>query len=350
MNENKDEEFWESAENWKAGAIAFAIGTPIVCAFFAKWVYSAQSDLVMLQRFQIVGGVAAFGVALITFCSVIWRGIISTQQAKLQRLQIDKLSAQIAATEISNLAALLQKGAELIAEIDKPPRVAAGIASLRAVSEGPDDQFGVQAMDIIADYIQQRHGNAFSDEVGKAAINALSLAHRKTKRLANRTLYFNFDHEPNHPDYNEPDEEVRFELVTGVFKAYYSGGYFDGIELTPAEVGTSTFQFHGVRLLEGYVDFFCADMTKCLIRDAAIVRFDPRRLYNNKLVKCDFSGCQVNSPHSFPDLRGGKNWFDKNRPPTSDMPDFDWSTRLLVGRPVEEEESGDDSIFFPPLS
>ena len=347
MADNGDDDLWESADSWKAAAIAFAIGTPCVCGFFFPWIYAATTDGRMLQRVQIVGGLAAFGIAMVTFSTVVWRGLISTQQAKLQRIQIDKLSAQIAATDVSNLASLLQKGAELIAEIDKPARVAAGIASLRAVGEGSDDQFGVQAMDILADYVQQRQAGVFSDQVGMSAINALELIHRKTKRFANRNLVFDFDTE-----LYDPEDDVRFELITGVFKVTYTGGYFEGIELTPSSVGSTTFRFHDVRILEGHVDFRCAEMTKCFIKGAAIVRFDSRRMLNNQLVGCDFSGCQIDSANLFPDLRENRNWFSKDRPPQSDIKDMDWSTKLFAGWPVEdvEELEDDDSIFSSSTS
>lgn len=344
MPESNDEELWESAENWKAAAIAIAVITPCACSFFLHWIFAAPNDAAMLQRVQMVGAVAAFAVALITFCTVVWRGVISTQQAKLQRLQIDKLSTQIAATEVSNLATLLQKGAELIAEVDKPARVAAGIASLRAVGEGTDEQFGVQAMEIIADYIQQRGTNVFSDQIGMSATMALALIHEKTNRIANRIIEFEFD-----PEYHDPEEDVRLQLVTGVVKVRYYGGYFDGIELTEKISGRTQFKFDNVRFLEGYVDFRCGEMVKCNFNGISVIRFDSRWAHYSEFVDCNFSDCQVNSPHTFPDLRGGKNWFYKTHPPVSNMVDMNWGRKLHIGRPTSEQaETDDDTIFTTP--
>ncbi|RVD14254.1 MAG: hypothetical protein EOS73_16115 [Mesorhizobium sp.] len=329
------DDLWFQIAITVAALVFFSVAIGTLIALFAG------STAAIGERIDIVYKLGLIGAGLITFCTVVWRGLLATQQVDAQRRQLDKLSAQIVATENSNLAALLQKGAELIAEADKPARVAAGIASLRAVGEGTDNQFGVQAMDILADYIQQRQNGVFSDQVGMSAITALELIHKKSKRFANRTLNFHFETE-----HYDPEDDVRFELISGVLGVNYTGGYFSGIELTPSEAGATNYRFDHVRIFEGHVDFWCADMRNCFVKDAAILRIDGRRIYGSELVGCDFSDCKVTSPHNFPDLREGKNWFNPNRPPRSDIPDMDWSTKLHAGRPDDDDETVDDSIFY----
>lgn len=332
------DDLWFQVAITVAVLVFFSVGIGTLIALFA-----GSTDAIG-ARIDIVYKLGLIGAGLITFCTVVWRGLLATQQVDAQRKQLEKLSAQIVATENSNLAALLQKGAELIAETDKPARVTAGIASLRAVGEGPDDKFAVQAMDILADYIQQRHLRVFSDQVGRSAINALAIVHYKTKRVSTRSLDFTFD-----PEHEDPENDVRFDVIAGVTKITYRGGYFEGSELTEAAFGGAIVDLNRVRINEGHVDFRCVNLTRCFLREVSILRFDLRWMYNSELTDCDFSDCDVYTPFLFPDLRAGRNYYRPFHEPKSDMLDMDWSTVLHEGQPLAEEVDQDESIFGLPL-
>lgn len=345
MDQKTRDEGVMTASSWRGLAIGVAVVTLVSAAFTVPWILSANTDPLMLTRVQIVGAGMAVGLAIVTFCTVIWRGMISAAQAELQRLQIDKVSQQIVAAESSNLATLLHKGAELIADKEHPSRIAAGIASLRAVGEGSDDMFANQAMDILADYIERSGANVFKEPLGRSALDALRIVSDRTGRVATRPVRFLYDRE-----YQEPDEEVRFELVEGARDVYYRGGYFEGLVLTDDVVGATRFHFTEVGIIEGMVDLSCAKFTSCFIRDALILRYDVRRVPGTEFMGCDFSGCIINNPQTFFDLRTGGNWFAKERPPISDLPDLDWSKFLHVGKPVPEPDpEDDDSIFLGPV-
>lgn len=328
MAERDDENLWETAQTWQALAIAAAIITPVACLFFLPWILEAGNDEAMLRRVQIAGSVAALGATLVTFCTVVWRGLISTQQARLQRLQIDKLTDQIAATERNNLASLLQKGAELIAEHEKPAKVAAGIASLRAVGEGVEDKFAIQAMDILADYLVGREEAIFNNgTLAIAVINALELIWRQTGRLSNRVLNLTYDGQAEH-----------FHLVIGVKEVAYRESDFYGIELTAEAKGKTFVRFEKCTVFESEIDLGLARFVGVAFRDCVVTGFNAlKRRQQVHFHDCDFSKCEVENAEHFPDLRQYGCYYLDEWPPLGAPPGFDWSTRLHVGRPVKEE-------------
>ncbi|TPN86396.1 hypothetical protein FJ987_09530 [Mesorhizobium sp. CU2] len=330
MAEHNDENLWETAQTWRALAIAAAVITPIACLFFLPWILQADGDDAMLRRVQMAGAAAAIGATLVTFCTVVWRGLISTQQARLQRLQIDKLSDQIAATERNNLASLLQKGAELIAEHEKPAKVAAGIASLRAVGEGADDKFAIQAMDILADYLVGREEEIFGNQtLAIAAINALALIWQQTGRLSNRVLNLSYEGLVEH-----------FHLVVGVKEVAYREGDFFGVELVAPEVKGKTFvRFEQCTLEESAVDLRLGRFEQVAFRDCVVAGFNARgRRQHVHFHDCDFSKCEVQNAEVFPDLRQYGCYYLDKWPPIGAPEGFDWSAKLHVGKPATVDE------------
>lgn len=328
MAEPSDENLFATAQTWQALAIAAAIITPIACLFFLPWILQAGDDEAMLRRVQMAGAGAAIGATLVTFCTVVWRGLISTQQARLQRLQIDKLSDQIAATERNNLASLLQKGAELIAEHEKPAKVAAGIASLRAVGEGAEDKFAVQAMDILADYLVGRAEEIFDNKtLAIAAVDALRLIGQQTGRLSTRVLNLTYDGQVEH-----------FHLVTGVREVAYRRGDFYGVELTPESRGKTFVRFEMCTIQESEIDLGLGRFEGVAFRDCVITTFNAlRRRQHVHFHDCDFSKCNVQNVEHLPDLRPYGCYYLAQWPPIGAPPDFDWSARLHEGKPADEE-------------
>ncbi|TPN43587.1 MULTISPECIES: hypothetical protein [unclassified Mesorhizobium] len=328
MAENSDQELWESADGWKAAAIALAIGTPCVCAFFFPWVYASASDGQMLQRVQIVGSLAAFGVALVTFCTVVWRGLISTQQAKLQRLQIDKLSIQIAATDENNLAALLQKGAELIADVTKPGPVGAGLATLQAVVTAPNAKFAIEAMNLVADYIQTHHSFAQTGVAYQSAAAVLQ-AGEKIQRKSDRILRFE----------ESQDDEWEFAWwypIHGVRKVIYRGGH-----IFPADFPTNVARnarFEKVAFVGGGVSID-GRFVGCSFERCRIEQISERDAFvRGKFKDCDFSGAKLSFFHEddLRDLQLGRNYFLPTSPPVFDG-EVDWTVWLNTEAPPDDE-------------
>ncbi|TPI17610.1 hypothetical protein [Mesorhizobium sp. B4-1-1] len=321
MAESNSDELWETADSWKAAAIALAIGTPSVCAFFFPWVYSSTTDLQMLQRVQIVGSLAAFGVALITFCTVVWRGLIATQQAKLQRIQIEKLTAQIAATDENNLALRLQKGAELLSDPGKRSHVAAGLVSLEAVANTPNSPFAIEAMNLIADFVDEQGKTDHLNAGVRLAIEALGRITGRTRLIAQRTLDFS---EPTNDDTDTPRPKTYWRLVRGVGGVYYNGGNFFSAQVGPlqnAMFDMVTFTRCAMDIDQSFVD---CTFERCKISSA-------KDLSNGTFVRCDFSGAKIGRVGTS-DLRHVNCYYEPTNPPVcTGTEQVDWSEVFLEG-------------------
>lgn len=319
------------AENWKAAAIAIAIITPCLCSFTFPWVFAAGTDEAMLHRVQIVGAAAAFGVALITFCTVVWKGMISTQQAMLQRIQIERLTDQIAETAKANSADFLQKGAELLAETGKPAHVSAGIATLGSVAGDIHDRFGVQAMNLLAEYVQDNGASSHRPTKVKSAIGLLNSVWESTGRRAELSLRF------------EAPQESRttWEMIFWAAKISYREGIITGEDFTAmgSDESSPRMAFFGVSFnrckifkTRG-VNFFDCKFLAC-----EIAEISPLMLTQNTFERCDFSGAMVTGmANPFPDLKSGGNWYKSGSPPTWKTrrgAATDWSTVLLDQRPA----------------
>ncbi|MDR7223146.1 hypothetical protein [Aminobacter aminovorans] len=275
------------------------------------------------QSIDVVYKLGLIGAGLITFCTVAWRGLIATQQSEMQRLQIDKLSQQIAATEENNLATLLQKGAELIDE-EKLGQVAAGIATLQAVATAKNAKFSVEAMNLLADYIQNNHHAKHEGVHFHSARKALE-AGNNLGRVAERTVFFEAD--------ETADETDTWHSITGVQLARYKGGYaFSGL----FDSGKPTLgrqQFNGVTFMDGSMDVHARHFA-CIFRNIDVQTIKTMKWSRNRFVDCNFSGTSVEPMASVTDIRAGNNWYDVKNPPNGDH-SFEWGKYLL---PVTEAE------------
>ncbi|RAZ75817.1 hypothetical protein [Mesorhizobium atlanticum] len=323
MTEQNDENFWETAQTWQALAIALAIITPIACSFFLPWILAAPDDEAMLRRVQMAGSAGALGVTLVTFCTVVWRGLISTQQAKLQRIQIDKLSAQIAATDENNLALRLQKGAELLAEPGKRSHVSAGLVTLQAVATTPNSPFAIEAMNLIADFVEERGKTSHTNTGVQLAIAALEKSWLKTGLRAERKLEF----ETEFTDTGR-QKPTNWRIVRGVAGAIYDDGTFRRAEV---EVGPSDEIWFLDCLFIRSAVAVNGWFVRCKFRTCTIRSVD--NFSGHDFGSCDFSGATIGDV-AVPDLRKAQNWFDPERPPTiiGDRP-IEWSDHFLVGKP-----------------
>lgn len=312
---------WQKVENWQSLAIASAIITLVLAAFTVPWIFAAPNDQGMLHRVQIVAAGMAVGLAVVTFCTVIWRGLISAQQADLQRLQIDKLAQQIAATEENNLAQALQKGAELLAE-DKPAYVAAAIATLESIATAKNPKFATEAMNLIADFIDGKSASKLRDTLCSAAINSL-WAGAQLKRVANRSLHFS----------QEEKTSAAWRPVVGVHSVSYWRGSFRS-PVSEKTYGQTQWDFDDVSFLRCRIDSLDWRFENCTFKKATVEAIDCGVLRINgphDFTDCDFSGCRVADPDGFPDLRAGRNYFAEGAPPIADSPRA-WEELLLIKR------------------
>lgn len=324
--DNGESNAWATADNYKSAAIAMAIITPTVAAFALPWVFAAADDATLLQRVQIVGAGVAVGLALVTFATVLWRGTIATEQANLQRIQIVKLAEQMAAANERNLADLLQRGAELLAERQKPAHVAAGIAILQSVAVSDSGTFAIEAMDLLADFVAVEYTKADKMSVSLvSAAQAMKMGARK-KRYSRREIRLELNR----------GDEWRVPIV-GVRRVIYKGGavydgFLDGMANFDTKYIFQESEFHNCEV--GLTN----DFRNCYFEGCRI-RFvqDMILFLGNKLKNCDLSGAWIRSADDFHQLELlDGNWFDPTDPPICERGAVVWSESLTTTRPDDD--------------
>lgn len=252
--------------------------------------------------------------AITTFLTIAWRGRISERQ--------------IRGTEEKNLAELFQKGVEHISE-ESSAKQMAGIVSLGAVASDPNGKFAVQALNILADYLQNNFKDHHEDDRCRAAVEALRNGGAASQtsglhRVAARELKF-----------DAGDKKYALWLaVTGVKRVNYSGGTFKIDESNPLSFfeNSGTFaQFKDVRFshCDFNFDFFAEN---CDFQECQIKIFYLYSMKDHTFDRCDFSDCIFDGASPLPDLRTGGNYFLPGHPPKADF-DVKWEDILHVGKP-----------------
>lgn len=309
--------FLRNEELWLASAFVvgiLVIGATTLAALVAVFSLSGAD---LNQRVDTIYKLALIGVGVVTFCTVTWRGLISTRQTNLQRQQIERLSRQIEATEENNLAQLLQKGAELIAEKGKSAHVAAGLATLRAVAVAKNGMFAVEAMNLVADFIQDDCSDDIGSNYFRSASEVLASG-AKHGRIADRDLTLKHRENGRWPN----------RLITGVRNVRYSGGKFAGNALEELEDRNTNYTFIEVRVEGGVIDvgfyFFRCQFVKCAI--SRVLFAENRR---SAFSECDFSGTAIERAENMPDLRPGQNFYRASSPPVPDK-EIDLTAKLLL--------------------
>jgi hypothetical protein len=300
-------------QQWYLGAVVSAFLTAAAFALGFIWIFSdgfdPTSDVPLAQALSPFG-VAFFG--LVTFCTVGWRGSINARQ-------VDQ-------SEREGRAKLLQEGAKLLGEKENPSHVSAGVATLELLITGPDSKLAVQAMNLVADYIQGEmatsHDHRFRDETFAALANGAKLG-----REASRTLRFSA------PMNSEQVRLEQWQPLLGVRRVDYIGGTAEG-GLFGEFVDATSFTYSGVR-----IEFFEKVRVSYRFRDCwfaycDIAAIDDRfndDIEASRYSHCDFSGCSFGKRDLIPDFRPGNSYFSSRRPPISDKhPSIDWENHLLI--------------------
>ena len=324
MKDERISEPWQKEENWQQAAIAAAVMLMVAFAIAAIWVIVASNNEERLLRVQIAAPAGIFGAAVVTFCTILWRGLISTRQATLQRKQIDSLSEQISASDENNLAELLLKGAELIDEDGRIAKIAAGIAILKTVATATNGKFATEAMNLLADYLNQHHASIHHGTLFNAAADALD-AGAEIHRYSERQLNFR--------DPTTGNRNWKWRLVTGVKRVKYQGGIMDGDTALRAQTSLKTdYNFNNVTIQGGKTDamifFFECRFVRCAIQRAS---FRPQ-FRSNRYEACDFSDAQIDNAENFPDLRPQGCFFRPGLPPRGDR-EMVWLDFLNLANP-----------------
>lgn len=327
---NKFDEFIRRDDVWFQAAVAAGIlffGTVLIGTLIAFLGGGDADEVHIAARVDIVYKLALIGAGLITFCTVAWRGLLATQQVEAQRQQIEKLSSQIALTEESNLASLLQKGAELLAD-EKPGYGNAAVATLQAVITAPNPKFSVEAMNLLADFIQDNHSQSHASFLFRAAVAAL-LAGSRLGRRADRTLAFKF------PANKNVGFDADWVPVFGVKGVVYEGGRADPDDFK-GDVGKKPhWQFVKCEIYGGTVGKIDLSYSRCLFESCKIEGVVKALYSKHEFKNCNFSDAEFDGEYNLGDLREQGNYFVEGHEPTALGP-ISWLDHL---RCLTEEEA-----------
>lgn len=263
-------------EAWRSFAISLAIFTAPLTLVSVIWIYNADSVGLMAARVGILSPFGVLYVALITFCTIVWRGLISARQATYQQQQLEALARQIASSEENNLALLLQKGAEMLSDVEKRSHLAGGIATLQAVIAAENPKFVQEAMEVVADFIDEKFQTRNDQPLFRSAVKALTLGHSRKYKAA-RVL-----------DFVAEDSDTVWYPFKGVTRISYTNGHT--IKLGADELRDGRLRFTNTTL--HYCDvpvvaewqFASCTFRFCTIKSVALSK-NGRAVFEN----CDFS-------------------------------------------------------------
>lgn len=306
-------------ETWFALAIASFALMLIVFIFFGIWVFSGDGAL-MLQRSQAFTPFGAGLIAAVTFFTVAWRGVLNTRQLEYQAVQLAHQAQQLEqsrrqndASDDANFAKLLQEGAKLLGERQNQAHLLAGITSLHSLILEPKRRYGVQAMDLLADFVSFAYDVVSVESALNAAVRSLAEGEVLGLR-SNVGVRFQSD---------TPDRH--WFPVRGLAYAEYSGGR---ITQSRDEFMTmhETTVFNGVYFENCIVSDY-KNFRNCTFDNCDIVEFSGTRLPDNRFLMCDFTNAYISQPFFDEVYRLGEgsadNYFHYEQPPNGEM-SFNW--------------------------
>ncbi len=329
-----DERFWQGAAFVTGVLLIFAVGLAALISLFTSTGVDLNRNVDTIYKLGLIG------VGFVTFCTVVWRGLIAARQANTQQQQIVKLTEQIAAAERQNLAGLFHKGAEMIAEGDHA-NVAAGLSTLQIVAQGPDEDFAIQAMNIIADHIEEQGPDYLTKQRGQNAVATLNRVARQTSRYSQRRLSLEF---PSHIVTEIESEYI--PLGAGHVTLSRVGFVFDDFDnIEPSNKAGS----RRILLTHCRFDNCTIDMRKFRVKESEFKAC--KFIYwvstpGNKYTDCDFSGCDIRG--KFPDLRQANCFFNEVDPPRGRSITY-WSRRLQRHGGTDLADDSEDDDIEPAI-
>ncbi|MBA4798646.1 MAG: hypothetical protein H2043_14715 [Rhizobiales bacterium] len=305
---------------------AIVVGLLVICA--AVYVFSADEG----GRAARAQSIAPFGVALlalVTFTTVVWRGLVSTRQADEQRRQND-------AKDYENLAKLLIDGTKLVSEKDpNGASMRAGLAALQAVVTATDDRFAASAMDVVLDILRK----SFADGDPTESINPcrrVMSAGAQLGRSASSPLFLS----------SEQLSGSKWRFIEGA-ELHFIGGVVDRSFGLPQLKSPESFgelpSFEGT-LFDG-VDVdgdYLAGAEGCLFNKCRIRHVNDAFLIANRFIDCDFSNAGtgrlfwIDTAGEFTGveemLREGRCFYFQDKPPQPHK-FVNWARCLIIRDP-----------------
>jgi hypothetical protein len=331
-NQNDTASEWPSfsERHWYAISVSLVVVGLVLAAFGASWILTAESINDMKDRVQIVAPFGTIFLALITFCTVAWRGMVTSRQADQQKRQND-------ANDEVNLAKLLQEGAKMLAETDKHAQILAGIATLDIVVADPQKRLGMQAMDLVTDFIQA----SFDKENMKPKTDAAMrvLANGESRGIISR----------NTGHFRRPiDGKLRYwPTIRGFRHITYEGGAVQNTAYQRMAERAANTTLSNVKLVNCEVKSKF-NYVNCIFEDCEIDSLHFADLTRHTFRSCDFSSAHIVGTAAYGDdyvpvqLNGYSNYYNEGQPPIEGSLYIDWAGQLQVGRDIDDHILDDD--------
>lgn len=311
-----------SEKHWYAAAVSLVIIGMVLATLAVIWVFSARDLVETKGRMDILTPVFTIYLAIVTFCTVAWRGMVTSRQADQQKRQND-------AKDEENLAKLLVDGTKLVSEENAvSAQVHAGIAALQVVSTAPLDRFAIHAMDILILVVERTYKDRAQEFVYEAARDALNAAARMGRK-ATRSLSLT----------STAEEDVMWQAINGPRRVFYTGGNFVDDDYTNIADKSKTL-FTGVYFDECSIKGAASYRKQCSF-SACTFDFISRGMFlSNNFDNCNLSGTLLdlkntgaNTRHKYLEkLRQGHCFFVEGDPP-SGLSDDQIATYLVSVSP-----------------
>ncbi len=266
-----------SEGEWFAFAVTSAVITLVMAIGLLIWVLFDSDQSELPNRMSIAAGIVTFCGAITTFCTVAWRGLITSRQANTAIDQMaesikqgQRVERQLQATDANNLTKMFSEAASLLADPSQAKK-RAGIALLRHVGLSPAGDFAREALDLLVDYLMD--GRAIHND-DTTAMTALKYADDIAKSI-------NIVAECN-AGFMKMDVDFLPENIQGII-------FYD------CTVKNRTINFRS--------EFKDCDFHNCIVNlpeqmqginrffDCRIIVVNVEKGSNSYFTSCDFSGC-----------------------------------------------------------
>jgi hypothetical protein len=351
--ENRPVSNWPTIteKQWYTLAIVAVIFT-CISAVFAIFLVLSEPDID--RQAKIVAVMAPFGtipIAIITFCTVAWRGMVTSRQADQQRLQADQQRRQNDATDDANYAKLLQEGAKLLAD-DKTTNQMAGVASLSILLNEPKARYRLEAIDVLAETVKAMFKHdvdaAQAREIGASSL--FTAINSQLRKQANEGVFSTVSITLKEKADIDPKIRVTWPPVSGFAQCIIERGKIT--KNADFIAANKTVSFSGAIITQQKIDIAKDNYSFCIFDRCKILYLDDFNVdvLENKFVDCDFSNCSFEDDVT-PDLLRKSQfirpWFDVRYPPIHN--EFtDWSEVLEaqidteIGWELLDSLSGDE--------
>ncbi|NGO64222.1 hypothetical protein G6N76_11085 [Rhizobium daejeonense] len=308
---------------WMLAAVTVTFGLAIPGAIFAAVaVFSQKMPETAHDMVTVIVPFGTIVLALITFFTVVWRGLLTDQQVKEQRRQNN-------AKDDEMLTKLLVDGAGLLGDENEAKRMA-GVSALNTVATAPNGSYSSNAMEILLEFWEHNYRADNTTRAVRNTSSALAQAVRLGRRANTGIYVFEDERSPNLSDWSPPPG-AQFVFLRGGFIGKNSFAKLDrNTRWTMNQVS-----LEGCIIEAGSWEFFTCRFKGCTIatpplKSGAENWFHERSSFED----CDFSGAAIDANdfrsyvQEYGSLRVHNNFYYEDDPPVSNA-SIDWLNELL---------------------